>query len=506
MPRWSGSPAASNTRGDLPCAHQRPGPRSPTGPPPTSTALSADSSPSCAASPSQAHGDPHQPTRWWSGPGRRPGVFAARRPGSSRSSTRARPGHDLPAAIIALLLAAGLGVAMLAVASPFALQLVRHWDLGGGGERQCAARAPDLPVLDGGALVCGLQVLSTLLFVFNADRDVGDVRRRDVRPSGALNANAYAAFRRYTRSWRSSSRRPGWRSAASTTRARIIRSPPPSTACCQPTRRSPRRCCTCQFNFFIRLEGGRHHLVLRQPVLRKADTVAERGQRAGAGRAIALFYATPGRRDPARCLALETAGRRVVERARGRPRPRSPPSSPRSPRVSPSMSLYITSIPITTAVLHPARARIRLSGLPALHPAVRRRRQPGLAASWCARDVRHRPSLATLAPVSARLAASPRAGFVLFMLVASVMVLPLQPDPARMMPAAGPGSFLVARTPAPCSPPAAGADRPGARHRFPAFEAMGLDGGCAGSPRLRRQAGDPSISGPTGCRYCANNA
>ena len=35
-------------------------------------------------------------------------------------------------AIIALLLAAGLAVLMLAGAAPFAVQVIRHWDIGSG--------------------------------------------------------------------------------------------------------------------------------------------------------------------------------------------------------------------------------------------------------------------------------------------------------------------------------------------------------------------------------------
>ena len=73
-------------------------------------------------------------------------------------------------AIIALLLAAGLSLAMLAVASPFALQLIRHWDLGSGSERQLRLERLTYLFSMMVALVCALQVLSTLLFVFNADR------------------------------------------------------------------------------------------------------------------------------------------------------------------------------------------------------------------------------------------------------------------------------------------------------------------------------------------------
>ena len=38
-------------------------------------------------------------------------------------------------AIIALLLAAGLAVLMLAGAAPFAVQVIRHWDIASGSER-----------------------------------------------------------------------------------------------------------------------------------------------------------------------------------------------------------------------------------------------------------------------------------------------------------------------------------------------------------------------------------
>ena len=73
-------------------------------------------------------------------------------------------------AIIALLLAAGLSLAMLATASPFAVQLIRHWDLGSGSERQLRLERLTYLFSMMVALVCGLQILSTLLFVFNADK------------------------------------------------------------------------------------------------------------------------------------------------------------------------------------------------------------------------------------------------------------------------------------------------------------------------------------------------
>lgn len=73
-------------------------------------------------------------------------------------------------AIIALLMAAGLAVLMLAAAAPVALQIIRHWDLASGSERQLALerRTYLFSTLLGFVLVAQLGAL--LLFVFNADR------------------------------------------------------------------------------------------------------------------------------------------------------------------------------------------------------------------------------------------------------------------------------------------------------------------------------------------------
>jgi hypothetical protein len=93
-------------------------------------------------------------------------------------------------AIIALLLAAGLSLAMLATASPFAVQLVRHWQIGSGSERQLRLERLTYLFSMMVALVCGLQVLSTLLFVFNADK-MSVMFVGAMCAVGTLNANAY---------------------------------------------------------------------------------------------------------------------------------------------------------------------------------------------------------------------------------------------------------------------------------------------------------------------------
>ena len=73
-------------------------------------------------------------------------------------------------AIIALLLAAGLSLAMLLIASPFAVQVIRHWDIASGSERQLKLERLTYLFSTLVAFVCLVQILSALLFVFNADK------------------------------------------------------------------------------------------------------------------------------------------------------------------------------------------------------------------------------------------------------------------------------------------------------------------------------------------------
>ena len=73
-------------------------------------------------------------------------------------------------AIIALLLAAGLSLFMLLVASPFAVQVIRHWDIHSGSERQLRLERMTYLFSTLVAFVCIMQILAALLFVFNADK------------------------------------------------------------------------------------------------------------------------------------------------------------------------------------------------------------------------------------------------------------------------------------------------------------------------------------------------
>ncbi|WP_306607837.1 hypothetical protein [Azonexus sp.] len=73
-------------------------------------------------------------------------------------------------AIIALLLAAGLAVLMLLLATPFALQVIRRWDIGSGSEYQLILERRTYLFSTLVSFVLVVQLGALLLFVFNADR------------------------------------------------------------------------------------------------------------------------------------------------------------------------------------------------------------------------------------------------------------------------------------------------------------------------------------------------
>ena len=73
-------------------------------------------------------------------------------------------------AIIALLMAAGIAVIMLLAAAPFAVQVIRHWDIASGSERQLALERRTYLFSTLLSFVMVVQLAALLLFVFNADR------------------------------------------------------------------------------------------------------------------------------------------------------------------------------------------------------------------------------------------------------------------------------------------------------------------------------------------------
>ncbi len=93
-------------------------------------------------------------------------------------------------AIIALLLAAGLSLFMLLAAAPFALQVIRHWDIASGSERQLRLERLTYLFSTLVAFVCLVQILAALLFVFNADK-MSVMFVGAMCAVGALNVNAF---------------------------------------------------------------------------------------------------------------------------------------------------------------------------------------------------------------------------------------------------------------------------------------------------------------------------
>ncbi len=93
-------------------------------------------------------------------------------------------------AIIALLLAAGLSLFMLLAAAPFAVQVIRHWDMQSGSERQLRLERLTYLFSTLVAFVCLVQILAALLFVFNADK-MSVMFVGAMCAVGALNVNAF---------------------------------------------------------------------------------------------------------------------------------------------------------------------------------------------------------------------------------------------------------------------------------------------------------------------------
>lgn len=93
-------------------------------------------------------------------------------------------------AIIALLLASVLGVVMLLAAAPFALQIIRRWNIGSGSELQLVLERRTYLFSTLVSLVLGMQWVALLLFVFNADR-MAVMFVGAMCAVGTLNANAY---------------------------------------------------------------------------------------------------------------------------------------------------------------------------------------------------------------------------------------------------------------------------------------------------------------------------
>jgi hypothetical protein len=93
-------------------------------------------------------------------------------------------------AIIALLLASAVSVAMLLAAAPFALQIIRHWDIASGSERQLQLERRTYLFSTLAVFVMATQLLALLLFVFNADK-MSEMFVGAMCAVGTLNVNPY---------------------------------------------------------------------------------------------------------------------------------------------------------------------------------------------------------------------------------------------------------------------------------------------------------------------------
>jgi hypothetical protein len=93
-------------------------------------------------------------------------------------------------AIITLLLASATGALLLAACAPYALRVLRSWDLASGAEYQLRLERRTYLVSTIVAFVLAAQVLALLLFVFNADR-MALMFVGAMCAVGTLNANAF---------------------------------------------------------------------------------------------------------------------------------------------------------------------------------------------------------------------------------------------------------------------------------------------------------------------------
>ena len=93
-------------------------------------------------------------------------------------------------AILALLLASAANVAMLLGVAPFAVDVVRHWNIHSGSQRQLTLERRTYLVSVLLTSVLATQLLALLLFVFNADK-MASMFVGAMCAAGALNVNAY---------------------------------------------------------------------------------------------------------------------------------------------------------------------------------------------------------------------------------------------------------------------------------------------------------------------------
>jgi hypothetical protein len=93
-------------------------------------------------------------------------------------------------AILALLLASAANVVMLLGVTPFAVDVIRHWDITSGSQRQLTLERRTYLISVLLTSVLATQLLALLLFVFNADK-MAPMFVGAMCAAGALNVNPY---------------------------------------------------------------------------------------------------------------------------------------------------------------------------------------------------------------------------------------------------------------------------------------------------------------------------
>jgi hypothetical protein len=93
-------------------------------------------------------------------------------------------------AIIAQILASSANVAMVLSAAPYAIEVIRHWDIRSGSERQLKLERRTYLMSVLLSVVLATQLLALLLFVFNADK-MAPVFIGAMCAAGVLNADPY---------------------------------------------------------------------------------------------------------------------------------------------------------------------------------------------------------------------------------------------------------------------------------------------------------------------------
>lgn len=93
-------------------------------------------------------------------------------------------------AIIALLLASGLCVLALAACTPFAIEIIRRWDIASGSERQLQLERRTYLFSTLLGMVLAIQLAAVLLFVFNAEK-MSAMFVGAMCAVGTLNVNAF---------------------------------------------------------------------------------------------------------------------------------------------------------------------------------------------------------------------------------------------------------------------------------------------------------------------------